>query len=58
MAEVGLRVNEARMLDLDDVWWDLGRFGKLHVRHSKRARGSGPREQMVPLINGAGRTLR
>jgi integrase/recombinase XerD len=58
MAEVGLRVNEARMLDLDDVRWDLGRFGKLHVRHGKGARGSGPRERMVPLINGAGRTLR
>ena len=58
MAEVGLRVNEARMLDLDDVRWDLGRFGKLHVRHGKGARGSGPRDRMVPLINGAGRTLR
>jgi integrase/recombinase XerD len=58
MAEVGLRVNEARMLDLDDVRWGLGRFGKLHVRHGKGARGSGPRERMVPLINGADRTLR
>ena len=47
------------MLDLDDVQWDLGRFGKLHVRHGKGARGvQGPRERMVPLINGAGRTLR
>lgn len=58
MAEVGLRVNEARSLDLADVKWDLGRFGKLHVRYGKGARGSGPRERMVPLINGAGRTLR
>ena len=58
MAQVGLRVNEARMLDLADVRWDLGRFGKLHVRHGKGARGSGPRERMVPLINGADRTLR
>src|SRR5487761_1389536 len=48
MAQVGLRVNEARMLDLDDVRWDLGRFGKLHVRHGKGARGSGPRERMGP----------
>ena len=54
MAEVGLRVNEVRRLDLADVKWDLGRFGKLHVRHGKGARGSGPRERMVPLINGAG----
>jgi integrase len=53
MSEVGLRVNEARSLDLADVKWELGRFGKLHVRAGKGARGSGPRERMVPLINGA-----
>ena len=58
MAEVGLRVNEACKLDLADIKWDLGRFGKLHVRHGKGARGSGPRERMVPLINNAGATLR
>ncbi len=58
MADVGLRVNECCSLDLDDVKWDLGRFGKLHVRHGKGARGSGPRERMVPLINNAGATLR
>ncbi len=33
-------------------------FGKLHVRHGKGARGSGPRERMVPLISNAGQTLR
>jgi integrase/recombinase XerD len=58
MATVGLRVNEARNLDLADIKWELGPFGKLHVRHGKGARGSGPRERMVPLINGADRTLR
>jgi integrase/recombinase XerD len=58
MAEVGLRINELRHLDLADIKWDLGRFGKIHVRHGKGARGSGPRERMVPLINNAGRTLR
>jgi site-specific recombinase XerD len=58
MAGVGLRVNEARRLDLDDVKWELGRFGKVHVRYGKGARGSGPRERMVPLINNAGSTLR
>ncbi len=57
MSQVGLRVNEVCKLDLADVKWDLGRFGKLHVRHGKGARGSGPRERMVPLINGAGQTL-
>ncbi|MEV6350504.1 site-specific integrase [Actinoplanes sp. NPDC051851] len=58
MADVGLRVNEARNLDLDDIKWGLGPFGKLHVRIGKGSNGSGPRERMVPLINDAGRTLR
>lgn len=58
MSQVGLRVSEACKLDLADIKWDLGRFGKLHVRHGKGSRGSGPRERMVPLINGADRTLR
>ena len=58
MSQVGLRVNEARNLDLADIKWELVRFGKLHVRIGKGARGSGPRERMVPLINGADRTLR
>ncbi|MGH3236310.1 MAG: tyrosine-type recombinase/integrase [Streptosporangiaceae bacterium] len=57
MAEVGLRVNEACQLDLADIKWGLGRFGKLHVRIGKGARGPGPRERMVPLINNARATL-
>jgi integrase/recombinase XerD len=58
MAEIGLRANEVRRLDLTDVKWELGPFGKVHVRYGKGSCGSGPRERMVPLINGAGRTLR
>jgi len=58
MAEVGLRVNEVCKMDLADIKWHLGRFGKIHVRHGKGSRGSGPKERMVPLINGADRTLR
>jgi integrase len=57
-ADVGLRINEARMLDLDDIRWELGRFGKLNVRHGKGARRRGPKPRLVPLINGADRTLR
>ena len=41
-ADVGLRVNEIRMLDLDNVRWELGRFGKLNVRHGMGARRRGP----------------
>jgi integrase/DNA-binding Xre family transcriptional regulator len=58
MSEVGLRVNEACSLDLADVKWELGRFGKLHVRYGKGSGGSGPKARMVPLINHADRTLR
>ena len=58
MSLIGLRVNEVRCLDLDDVKWHLGRFGKLYVRLGKGTRGSGPRERMVPLINGADVLLR
>jgi site-specific recombinase XerD len=52
-----LRINEARMLDLDDVRWELGRFGKLNVRHGKGSRRKGPKPRLVPLINGADHNL-
>ncbi|CAL9334980.1 hypothetical protein SUDANB58_00147 [Streptomyces sp. enrichment culture] len=58
MSQVGLRASGTCKLDLADIEWELGRFGEPHVRHGKGARGSGPRERMVPLINGADRTLR
>ncbi|WP_337824594.1 tyrosine-type recombinase/integrase [Amycolatopsis sp. A1MSW2902] len=56
-ADVGVRINEARMLDLDDVRWELGRYGKLNVRHGKGSRRKGPKPRLVPLINGADRNL-
>jgi site-specific recombinase XerD len=58
MEKVGLRVNEVCQLDLPDLRWELGRFGKLHVRFGKGSRGSGSRERMTPLINGGDRLLR
>jgi len=57
LSRVGPRVNEARTLDLADVKWELGRFGTPHVRVGQGARGSGPRERMVPLIDSADRTV-
>jgi site-specific recombinase XerD len=53
MAQVGLRINECRRLGLDDVKWELGRFGKLHVRYGKGSRGTGPKQRLAPMINGA-----
>jgi len=57
-SDVGLRINEARMLDLNDVRWELGRFGKLTVRHGRGSRRRGPKPRLVPLINDADRNLR
>ena len=58
MAGVGLRINEVCHLDLDDVKWELGRFGKLHVRYGKGTNGSGPRERLVPIIGGTDALVR
>jgi len=54
--DIGLWVNEARMLDLDDVRWDLGRSGKPNVRYGKGARRKGPEPRLVSLP-GKRRTL-
>ena len=54
---LGLRVNETAMLDLRDWRPDLGSFGKLHVRHGKGSRGRGPKQRLVPAINGADRLI-
>lgn len=58
LADMGLRINEARMLDLDDIHPELGRFGKLAVRFGKGSNGSGPRTRMTPLINGTDALVR
>jgi hypothetical protein len=57
VADVRLPINEARMLDLDDVRWELG-----PVRQAERPLWQGispprPQRRLVPLINGAGRSL-
>lgn len=53
MTQVGLRITECRRLDLDDIKWEVGTFGKLHVRYGKGSRGRGPKQRLVPLINDA-----
>jgi site-specific recombinase XerD len=52
-AEVGLRLRELCALRLDDVHFEHGPLGKLHVRAGKGMRGSGPRERLVPLLGDA-----
>ncbi|MEV0641633.1 site-specific integrase [Streptomyces sp. NPDC050619] len=52
-SQVGVRIGESQRLDLEDLKWELGTFGKAHVRFGKGARRRGPKPRMVPLINGA-----
>ncbi len=48
----GLRTEEAVMLDVADLYFDRGPFGKIHVRYGKAAKGSGPRPRWVPMLDG------
>ena len=47
----GLRAQEAAALEIRDVHFNRGPFGKLHVRLGKGARGSGPRPRWVPMLD-------
>jgi integrase/recombinase XerD len=47
----GLRSDEAASLELSDLHFDRGPFGKVHVRFGKGARGSGPRPRWVPMLD-------
>jgi site-specific recombinase XerD len=47
----GLRSDEAASLELSDLHFDRGPFGKIHVRFGKGARGSGPRPRWVPMLD-------
>jgi integrase len=51
--EVGLRAAEVCGLALDDLYFDHGPLGKVHVRLGKGSRGSGPRERLVPMLGDA-----
>lgn len=55
--EVGLRVRELCALTLDDLHFEHGPLGKVHVRLGKGARGSGPRERLVPMLGESRRLL-
>lgn len=54
----GLRSEEAALLDVPDVHFGRGPFGKLHVRFGKGARMSGPRPRWVPMLDGLDLILR
>lgn len=54
----GLRCSEFIALDVGDLHWDRGPFGKVHVRLGKGARTSGPRPRWVPMLDGVDELLR
>lgn len=54
----GLRSAEAVALEIRDVHFDRGPFGKLHVRAGKATKGSGPRPRWVPMLDDLGLMLR
>ncbi len=52
-SQIGMRIGETTRLDMADLRWELGALGKAHVRFGKGSRRRGPKQRMVPLINGA-----
>ncbi|MCA1701511.1 MAG: tyrosine-type recombinase/integrase, partial [Actinobacteria bacterium] len=54
----GVRAEEAASLDLGDLHFGRGPFGKLHVRFGKGAKTSGPRPRWVPMLDGLDLILR
>ncbi|MBK8469533.1 MAG: site-specific integrase [Candidatus Phosphoribacter sp.] len=54
----GLRAEESSALEIADVHFGRGPFGKLHVRFGKGARTSGPRPRWVPMLDGLDLVLR
>jgi site-specific recombinase XerC len=52
-SQVGLRIGETTRVDMTDLLWEVGPFGKAHVRFGKGSRRRGPKPRMVPLINGS-----
>ncbi|MFG3552494.1 tyrosine-type recombinase/integrase [Streptomyces sp. NPDC047725] len=54
---VGLRINETVGLRVGDWYPHVGSCGVLHVRWGKGAKGSGPRQRLVPAIDGVDRLL-
>lgn len=47
----GLRADEAACLELADLHFGRGPFGKIHVRFGKGTKGSGPRPRWVPMLD-------
>jgi site-specific recombinase XerD len=55
--EIGLRLRELCWLSLEDLHFDHGPLGKVHVRMGKGSQGSGPRERLIPMLGDARQLL-
>ncbi|MFJ7913766.1 MULTISPECIES: tyrosine-type recombinase/integrase [unclassified Lysinibacillus] len=47
----GLRIFELTKVDINDLRFDLGEKGKIHVRFGKGSRGTGYKPRWVPMLN-------
>ncbi|PKU52175.1 tyrosine-type recombinase/integrase [Lysinibacillus fusiformis] len=47
----GLRIFELTKIDINDLRFDLGESGKIHVRFGKGSRGTGYKTRWVPMLN-------
>ncbi|WP_342503560.1 site-specific integrase [Lysinibacillus sp. FSL L8-0126] len=47
----GLRINELVMLDVNDLRFDLGEIGKIHIRFGKGSRGTGYKPRWIPMLS-------
>ena len=45
------------MLDINDLRFDLGHNGKIHVRYGKGSRGTGHKPRWVPMLSGLDKLL-
>jgi site-specific recombinase XerD len=54
----GLRSEETSLLEIFDLHFGRGPFGKVHVRFGKGAHTSGPRPRWVPMLDGLDLVLR
>ncbi|MFF1594797.1 tyrosine-type recombinase/integrase [Streptomyces sp. NPDC058286] len=54
---VGLRINETVRLEVADWHPRMGTWGMVHVRWGKGSRGRGPKQRLVPAIDGVDRLL-
>jgi integrase/recombinase XerD len=54
----GIRSEESSRLEIPDLHFGRGPFGKVHVRFGKGAHTSGPRPRWVPMLDGLDLVLR